>query len=126
MTEAKGTITGINYTPEGIMLLVGDQRVRLADVSKIEDDVLKDRQNGTENQPSQHLAVPVPTSALASQIGAAGGAPKAPQVKPEARDDKQPLKAGGASMGLGVSSANNESAASGGNGIKVGGPFASR
>jgi len=35
VTETKGTITGVNYTPEGPMLMVGEQRVRLQDVQKI-------------------------------------------------------------------------------------------
>ncbi len=48
MTETKGTITGINYTPEGPMLMVGDQKVRIQDVQRIEDDSLKEKQNTDE------------------------------------------------------------------------------
>jgi flagellar basal-body rod modification protein FlgD len=48
LTETKGTITGVNYTPEGPMLMVGDQKVRLQDVQKIEDEGLKTKQNDTE------------------------------------------------------------------------------
>ena len=55
LTETKGTITGVNYTPEGPMLMVGEQRVRLADVQKIEDDNLKDRQLASDNALPQEL-----------------------------------------------------------------------
>ena len=48
VTETKGTITGVNYTPEGPMLMVGDQRVSLQDVQKIEDEGLKgEKQSAT-------------------------------------------------------------------------------
>ncbi|MBK9292867.1 MAG: hypothetical protein IPM57_00215 [Oligoflexia bacterium] len=47
-TETKGVITGINYTPEGPLLMVGDQKVKLSDVQKIEDADLKELQNTKE------------------------------------------------------------------------------
>ena len=48
VTETAGTITGINYTAEGPLLMIGDQKVRLQDIQKIEDDGLKDKQNSQE------------------------------------------------------------------------------
>lgn len=47
-TETKGTITGINYTPEGPLLMVGDQKVRLQDIQKIEDSNLREAQSTQE------------------------------------------------------------------------------
>ncbi|MBC7371522.1 MAG: flagellar biosynthesis protein FlgD [Bdellovibrionaceae bacterium] len=39
-TEFSGTITGINYTPEGPVLLVGSQTIKMRDVRKITDPSL--------------------------------------------------------------------------------------
>lgn len=39
-TDFEGTITGINYTPEGPVLLVGSQTIRLRDVRRIVDSGL--------------------------------------------------------------------------------------
>lgn len=36
-TSATGVVTGLNYSPEGPVLLIGDQKVRLQDVKNIED-----------------------------------------------------------------------------------------
>jgi flagellar basal-body rod modification protein FlgD len=36
-TSFTGVVTGLNYSPEGPILMVGDQKVRLGDVKKIED-----------------------------------------------------------------------------------------
>lgn len=50
-TETKGVVTGVNYTPEGPLLMVGDQKVKLQDVQKIEDDGLKNQQRTQEAAP---------------------------------------------------------------------------
>ncbi|MFN8847777.1 MAG: flagellar hook assembly protein FlgD [Bdellovibrionales bacterium] len=39
-TDFEGTITGVNYTSEGPILLVGNQSVRMADIKKIQDPSL--------------------------------------------------------------------------------------
>lgn len=40
-TSLSGKVTGVNFTPEGPVLLIGDQSVRLSDIRKIEDAELK-------------------------------------------------------------------------------------
>jgi flagellar basal-body rod modification protein FlgD len=40
-TDFDGVITGVNYTPEGPVLLVGNQTVKLKDVKKIVDPVMR-------------------------------------------------------------------------------------
>ncbi len=48
-TDFEGLITGVNYTPEGPVLLVGKQSVRLRDVKKIIDpSLMKNDQKVTE------------------------------------------------------------------------------
>lgn len=65
-TDFDGIITGVNYTPEGPVLLVGDQAVKLKDVKKIVDpDQLRQQQvppqgkspvdQNSQNQPSAEL-----------------------------------------------------------------------
>jgi flagellar basal-body rod modification protein FlgD len=51
-TAFEGKVTGINYTPEGVVLMVGDQSIRLNDVSKIEDASMKAEQKAKEEQPA--------------------------------------------------------------------------
>lgn len=36
-TNFSGVVTGLNYSPEGPILMVGDQKIRLGDVKRIED-----------------------------------------------------------------------------------------
>lgn len=96
-TETKGTITGVNYTAEGPVLMIGDQKVRLKDVQRIEDDKLRGQLDNKEK---------------ATAAGDLGAKPKtAPQpAKP---------KLGGATMAV--------SADTSGNGrLKVGGAFGSK
>ncbi len=56
-TSFDGLITGVNFTPDGPVLLVGKQTVRLRDVRKITDPKLGDPQNDqkTENQVAPDL-----------------------------------------------------------------------
>ena len=51
-TEFSGRITGLNYTPQGPVLLIGNQTVRLSDVKKIVDPSLNP---GTENRQASAL-----------------------------------------------------------------------
>lgn len=45
-TDFDGVITGVNYTPEGTVLMVGNQTIRMRDVKKISDpSLLKNDQN---------------------------------------------------------------------------------
>lgn len=48
-TEFEGTITGVNYTPEGPILLIGTQSVKLKDVKKIVDPNLLKSTQKSEN-----------------------------------------------------------------------------
>lgn len=53
-TDFEGTITGINYTPEGPVLLVGQQTIRLRDVRKIIDpSLMKNDQMSSSQTPGQ-------------------------------------------------------------------------
>jgi flagellar basal-body rod modification protein FlgD len=48
-TEFEGVITGVNYSPEGPVLLVGNQSVRLRDVKKITDPSLMKNDQKIQN-----------------------------------------------------------------------------
>lgn len=48
-TDFDGIITGVNYTPEGPILLVGNQTVKLKDVKKIVDPAVNPSFNGLPN-----------------------------------------------------------------------------
>ncbi len=54
-TEFEGTITGVNYTPEGPVLLVGNQTVKIKDVKKIVDPSLMKNDQKTNNVSAQDL-----------------------------------------------------------------------
>jgi flagellar basal-body rod modification protein FlgD len=43
-TDFSGTITGVNYTPEGPVLMIGNQTIRIKDVKKIMDPNLQNDQ----------------------------------------------------------------------------------
>ncbi|MDZ4677632.1 MAG: flagellar hook assembly protein FlgD [Oligoflexia bacterium] len=118
LTETKGTITGINYSSEGPLLMVGDQKVRLQDVENIEDGNVKEMQNQLETlmQQQQTLAPQGKVNAYKQQQTKAP-----PTVMPE---NKPQAKLDGAVLPLEVASANEINAASqGGNGISSGGAF---
>lgn len=51
-TAFEGKVTGINYTSDGVVLMVGDQSIRLNDVSKIEDSELKSEQKAKDAVPA--------------------------------------------------------------------------
>lgn len=54
-TDFQGVISGVNYTPEGPVLLVGTQSVKLKDVKKIVDPSLMRNDQKTQTGPSQDL-----------------------------------------------------------------------
>ncbi|HRO66046.1 MAG TPA: FlgD immunoglobulin-like domain containing protein, partial [Pseudobdellovibrionaceae bacterium] len=54
-TDFEGTITGVNYTPEGPVLLIGNQTVRLSDVKKIVDPSLMKNDQISNSVPLQDL-----------------------------------------------------------------------
>lgn len=76
-TDFNGQITGVNYTPEGPVLLVGTQSIKLKDVRKIVDPALlkKDQNSGTG---------PVPD--LKTQNGASENESKGAQEVPIGAD----------------------------------------
>ena len=62
-TDFEGLITGVNYTPEGPVLLVGSQSVKLKDVKKIVDPNVKsqnktgpDLKNNMQQQQTENVA----------------------------------------------------------------------
>lgn len=57
-TDFEGTITGVNYTPEGPVLLVGNQTVKLKDVKKIVDPSLMKNDQKSNNVSAQDLKKP--------------------------------------------------------------------
>ncbi|MGE0631524.1 MAG: flagellar hook assembly protein FlgD [Pseudobdellovibrionaceae bacterium] len=57
-TDFQGTVSGVNYTAEGPILLVGEKTVRLADVKKIVDPSIKSNDQKLKNlneSPNQDL-----------------------------------------------------------------------
>lgn len=49
VTAFKGKITGLNFTKEGPLMMVGDQAIRLSDIKKIEDEDSKQVQKQVES-----------------------------------------------------------------------------
>lgn len=50
-TSFTGLVTGLNYSPEGPVLMIGNQKVKLSDVKKIEDENAKFVQSMNEQRP---------------------------------------------------------------------------
>lgn len=59
-TQFDGVITGVNYTAEGPLLMVGDRTVKFSDVRKIVDPRLKNDDQKIEKNMSQDLKVTSP------------------------------------------------------------------
>lgn len=83
-TDFAGTITGVNYTSEGPVLMVGNQSVRLRDVKKIQDPSLMKNDQKVNNVVESNLK---PEAAMNQTDGKQGaveskssdeGAPEAP------------------------------------------------
>ncbi len=84
-TSFEGRITGLNYSPEGPILMIGDQQIKMSEVKKIEE---------MDNEPLMAPGVPLQAQALAQQPGIAqlamakaaqGAVPKHQPLKPEAK-----------------------------------------
>jgi flagellar basal-body rod modification protein FlgD len=100
-TDFDGVITGVNYTPEGPVLLVGNQSVKLKDVRKIVDPRLNQKGQNSQIQATPDLksqsgasetedkgAEEIPIGAQASVVDQAGLSREmmnrlAKEVKPE-------------------------------------------
>ncbi len=54
-TDFNGTISGVSYTSEGPVLMVGDQAIRLKDVRKIVDPSIKNNDQKKSSPPLQDL-----------------------------------------------------------------------
>ncbi len=78
-TTASGVVTGLNYSPEGPILMIGDQKVRLSDVKNIEDLNEKMAQQIRE-QGKQAPQVPGQAVAPAGQNGANASPPNVSKV----------------------------------------------
>jgi flagellar basal-body rod modification protein FlgD len=83
-TKYSGVVTGLNYTQEGPILLVGDQKVKLSDVKTIED---------LNEKMAQEMREGIQAEQAAAQAAAAPKAPSAaaPQKK-DAKVAPQPAK----------------------------------
>lgn len=79
-TDFDGVITGVNYTPEGPVLLVGTQTVKLKDVKKIVDPSLRKNGQNIQNAPIQDLqnSQGAAKNKEKVNVGAQEAAPKAP------------------------------------------------
>lgn len=78
-TNSSGVVTGLNYSPEGPILLIGDQKIRLSDVKNIEDlnekTAQQIREQKQQGQPAGASAV-APAKAEKEEVA---GAPDRPQ-----------------------------------------------
>lgn len=54
-TDFEGTITGVNFSPQGTLLMVGNQAVRLQDIRKIVDPSLKNKDQIVKASNNQDL-----------------------------------------------------------------------
>ncbi len=70
-TDFEGVITGVNYTPEGPVMLVGNQTIRLKDVRKIVDPSLMKNDQKAENVVPQDLKTEDPTQQTTKESQAA-------------------------------------------------------
>lgn len=71
-TEFEGQITGVNYAPEGPVLLIGNQAIRLRDVKKIVDPALLNTPGkSSEINPELQAMPTAPAPGAPAQAGAA-------------------------------------------------------
>ncbi len=73
-TDFEGVITGVNYSPEGPVLLVGNQSVRLRDVKKIQDPSLMKNDQKTNSVVESNLKNKAATDQTVKKQGASGSA----------------------------------------------------
>jgi flagellar basal-body rod modification protein FlgD len=97
-TEFEGQISGVNYTPEGPVLLIGNQSIRLRDVKKIVDpSLLQPSAKGNEIDPAMMMAPPpVPGEVPAAVPGAAPASVGQPNQKSDAKGKPAAPTAAGA------------------------------
>jgi flagellar basal-body rod modification protein FlgD len=78
-SDFEGTITGVNYRPEGPVLLIGNQTIKMKDVRKIIDPSLKNNDQNIKNVNPQDLKAKGDTKQNESKSKAAvlEGAPEA-------------------------------------------------
>ena len=61
-TDFSGLISGVSYTAEGPVLMVGQQSIKLKDVKKIEDPNLKQKDQNSAPAAAQDLKTPPPVA----------------------------------------------------------------
>lgn len=83
-TDFEGVISGVNYTKEGPVLMVGNQSVRLRDVKKIVDGNLAGKANPSEKAQNANSKIALPPQAQQSpNTTAVGASQQAPQQQPQ-------------------------------------------
>lgn len=75
-TKTEGIISGVNFTPKGPQLMIGQQVVNMADVKSISDPGVQQPQMGTLTTPTSSKMMPIQNEG-----------PKKPDVKPPTRAD---------------------------------------
>lgn len=103
-TEFEGTISGVNYAPDGPVLMIGNQTIRLKDVKKIVDPSLlaSDQKNGNQISPEQMAAAAqAMMPGLTSQPTASTAKPVGPQaMMPGLTSQPTPSKTAPTTKGL--------------------------
>lgn len=102
-TETKGVISGVNYTPEGPMLLIGNQRVRLQDIQEIEDESLTHKSELAPGQGPVMMPVegsntntsPSSPNSATSGAQAANASPTGQQMSAQAQSTSQKASSAG-------------------------------
>lgn len=84
-TSFEGRITGLNYSPEGPVLMVGDQSIRMSEVKKIEE-MPDDVPAAVHPLQAKALAAQAGASQMAMAMAAQGIAPRHQPLKPEAKE----------------------------------------
>ncbi len=87
-TDFEGKITGLNYTPTGPVLLVGQQAIRLADVKRIEEAEAAHGTQAASGSSPQDLVNQAHDGALKNIVGMPG--PKQAGQSNKAKADPQP------------------------------------
>lgn len=94
-TDFEGTITGVNFSPEGPVLLVGTQSVKLKDVKKISDPSLKKNDQNLKTSSRQDLLKQQSVQQTEGKKDAVGKVQTPQEGKPEdkrAGDAAEPLQ----------------------------------
>lgn len=86
-TDFEGVITGVNYTPEGPVMLVGNQTVRLKDLRKIVDPSLKKNDQKVNDVTAQDLKKEDPARQTQEKEAVVAPAAQEPAKKPSVMDN---------------------------------------